>query len=777
MARRSLLLAVVVVLTTVGSAFADGMLIPGPVAHIIPDEPYFTVKYHHVKCDINNQVATTYVDQVFVNESRREMEATYIFPLPAGAVVQKFTLHADGKEISARLLDKDDAQHIYEDIVRRRKDPAILTYAGESMYQAKIYPIPPGGERRIEIRYTELLHADSGLVGYVYPLSPEQLSHRPIESVVFVADIYAAQPVGNVYSPSHDIAVNKLSDRHVRISYEEKNTLPDRDILLYYNVAQDPVGLSVITFKEPGKDGFYLLLAAPAVEQATEEVVSKNICFVLDTSGSMSGEKIEQAKDALTFCVNSLNPQDRFDIVAFSDRIVEFAGKLVVADNDRVSEARKFIDKFEARGGTDIDTALRTALQHRLSKQVNYICFLTDGEATVGETNNAQIVKNIAEEAAKVSGTTRLFVFGVGYDVNTNLLDNLAQGNGGLTTYVRPSEDIEVKVSSFFAKIAQPLLTQISIAYGSAETYDTFPHQLPDLFHGSQLEVFGRYKAASAGHTTVTLSGSTAAGSETFELSCDFPETRASTDYIATLWASRKIGYLLDQIRLHGESKELVDEIVKLSMEYGILTEYTAFLADEDRAIAAEEVAGRAGKIMDNVYASAKGAGATSRAQNAQAMQYQTTAAATNTYLDAAGQRQRIANVRNVGQRGYIQRDGRWEDTRYQPDQKVELQVQAYSEAYFQISRAFPQVNSQLAVGDKALIMLNGRLIEIGAEGKTTLTAEELKALSTAETTPNHGRLDLQQHELTRQPQNRARLVLFGLAGLLGAGLLRRRRS
>ncbi len=777
MGKRSLLLAVVVILTAMGSAFADGMLIPGPVSHIIPDEPYFTVKYHHVKCDINDQVATTYVDQVFINESRREMEATYIFPLPAGAVVQKFTLHADGKEITARLLDKDDAQRIYEDIVRRRKDPAILTYAGEGMYQARIYPIPAGGERRIEIRYTELLHADSGLIGYVYPLSPEGLSHRPIESVVFIADIHARQPVGSVYSPSHDIAVNKLTDRHVRISYEEKNTLPDRDILLYYNVAQDPIGLSVITFKEPGKDGFYLLLAAPTVEQATEEVVSKNICFVLDTSGSMSGQKIEQAKDALTFCVNSLNPQDRFDIVAFSDSIVEFAGELVPADANWVSEARKFISRFEARGGTDIDTALRTALQRRLSGQVNYLCFLTDGEPTVGETNNAQIVKNTAEEAAKVSGTTRLFVFGVGYDVNTNLLDKLAQDNGGLTTYVRPSEDIEVKVSSFFAKIARPLLTQINIAYGSAETYDTFPRQLPDLFHGSQLEVFGRYKAASAGRTTITLNGGTAAGSKTFELSCDLPEKRTNTDYIATLWASRKIGYLLDQIRLHGESKELVDEIVKLSMEYGILTEYTAFLADEDKAVTVEEASGRAGRIMDRAYAAPKGAGATSRAQNAQVMQQQKNAAATNTYLDAEGERRRIANVRNVGQRGYIQRAGRWEDTRYQPDQKVELQVLAYSEAYFQLSRAFPQVNSQLAVGDKVLIMLNGRLIEIGDEGKTKLTAEELKTLGSAQTTPGQGRLDRTQPELTHQPRNRARLLLFALAGLLAAGLLRRRRS
>jgi len=729
MLNKGLLVTLAALLLAGTCAFADGMLIPGTPTHIIPDEPYFTVKYHHVKCDIQDQVATTYVDQVFVNEGGREMEATYIFPLPKGAVVQKFALHADGKELQAELLDKDKAQSIYEDIVRRRKDPAILTYAGEGAYQAKIYPIPPKGERRIEIRYTELIHYDSGLVGYVYPLSPEKLSHRPIESVAFVADIHAQQSIGSVYSPSHDIAVNKLTDKHVRVSYEEKDSLPDRDVLLYYNVAQDPIGLSVITFKEAGKDGFYLLLAAPTVEEESSDVVPKNICFVLDTSGSMSGEKIVQAKDALTFCVNSLNSQDRFNIIAFNDSVREFARELVPATAERVKEAREFIKGFEARGGTDIDSALRAAMEKRRKDQVNYICFLTDGEPTVGETSNEQIVKNVAGYAEKIAGTTRLFVFGVGFDVNTNLLDKLAQGNGGLTTYVRPSEDIEVKVSNFYAKIAQPLLTDLALNYGTVNVYDTFPEKLPDLFHGSQIEVFGRYKQAGAGRTTIALSGSTTQGSKSYELSCTFPETHGGTEYIASLWAARKIGYLLDQIRLHGENKELVDEIIKLSMEYGILTEYTAFLADEGRAVTVSEAGDRAHTTMKESFAAGVGAAPVARAQNAQVMQYQKTASATNTYLDAAGVRQRIANIQNVGQRGFVQRGSRWEDTRYQPEQQVALRVKAYSEAYFQLSRAFPQVNSQLAVGDKVLIILNSQLIEIGEEGEATLSDEQLESL------------------------------------------------
>jgi len=370
------LLTILLILLICAPIFADGMIIPGPPTHIIPDEPYFTVKYHHVKVEIEDQVCTTYVDQVFVNESRREMEGTYLFPLPPGAVVTEFVLIADGKEIEARLLDKEEAQKIYEEIVRKRKDPALLTYAGNNAYQAKIYPIPPKGERRVELRYSEVLPYDNGLVSYLYPLSPEGLSHRPIESVVFTADIRSQQAIGSVYCPSHEIEVNKISENHVRVSYEANDVLPERDVLLYYNVATDPVGLSLVTFKEPNDDGFYLLLAAPTVEEDEGEVVPKNICFVLDTSGSMgSDDKIEQAKNALDFCVGKLNPADHFNIITFSDSIKDFAGALVTATDGRIKEARDFIKGFDATGGTDINTALRTALEQRIAGEANYIVF------------------------------------------------------------------------------------------------------------------------------------------------------------------------------------------------------------------------------------------------------------------------------------------------------------------------------------------------------------------------------------------------------------------
>jgi Ca-activated chloride channel family protein len=721
-------------LLVAGGVRADGILLPGPITGILPDEPYFAVKYHRVKTEIKDQLCTTYVDQVFVNRGHREMEATYVFPLPAGAVVQKFTLTADGQEIPARLMDKDEAQRLYEDIVRRRRDPALLTYAGNNAYQAKIYPIPAGGERRIEIRYTQLLSYDNGLVSYLYPLSTEKFSSEPIKEVSFVADLESAQPLGSVYSPSHDVSITRKDDKHVRVSYEETGTRPDRDLLLYFNLAKDPVGLSLVTFKEPGKNGFFLLLAAPTVEQEAATALPKHVVFVMDTSGSMSGEKIKQVQGALTYCVNSLNPQDQFDIVAFSDHPESFAPKMVAADEEHVKSARKFIAGFEARGGTDIQTALQTALALRTDGDANYLVFLTDGQPTVGETDTEKILQQVGKLAPTGANPTRAFVFGVGYDVNTNFLDRMAQGHGGLSTYVRPSEDIEQSVSSFFGKIAQPRLTNLTLDWGGAEIYDAFPRQLPDLFAGSQIEMFGRYRQSSAGATKLTLSGTTAGGSRHYVLNATLPEVCRGTDYLASLWAARKIGFLLDEIRLQGQKKELVDEVVRLSLEYGILTQYTAFLALEGEAVPAGTITDRvsAAPMMQGPAGAAGPAGPAQVAasQNGQNLQLQTKVGANNNYVDESGAVQRLTNVQNLGQRGYVQRGARWEDMRYQPPQKIALQVQAYSEAYFQLSRAFPEMNAALSLGDKLLLEVNGQAVEVGTEGRTRLSDADLAALA-----------------------------------------------
>ncbi len=717
------------------AVLADGFLVPGVMETMRPDVPNFAVEYHHVSVKIKDQVATTRVDQVFVNQTNREQEATYVFPLPHGAVVRSFTLYAGGQKVSGEMLSREEARRVYESIVRKRKDPALLEYVGRDMYRARIFPIPPKGKRRVELQYTEVLTYDSGLVTYLYPLSTEKFSATPIDETTVDVIIDTQAPIGAVYSPSHDVAVTRKGRNVVVASWREENTKPDQDFLLYYTVSAADIGGSVLTFKEPREDGFFLLMAAPTRELAGDDAAPKDVTFVLDTSGSMrSDNKIEQAKEALLFCLSSLNEHDRFDIITFSSTVVPYGDGLTTANKEARQEATVFIRGLTAGGGTDIDSALALAIGRHDGGSTNYILFLTDGRPTVGTQDEAAIldnVRNAATKAAARGSSLRTFVFGVGYDVNTHFLDKLASRNGGTTTYVRPSEDIEAKVSSFFSKIADPMLTSPSLDYGRVRTYDCFPQELPDLFAGSQLLVMGRYRGESAGPAELVLSGRHREETRRFPITATFPEVQEQNDYLAGLWAARKIGFLLDEIRLHGESKELVDEIVELSAQYGILTEYTAFLAREGGTVSADAARAMTHSNMRQAFSNIQGGWAVSQAQNAKSMQRQARAPM-NAYVDTQGNMQQIVNTRRAGQRAFFQRGNVWADSRYHRDkQRQVVQVQNFSDAYFQLSRRFPELNRYMAVGSNATITFRGRAIEIRDTGKTRLTEEELRELAT----------------------------------------------
>ncbi|NLO04567.1 MAG: VWA domain-containing protein [candidate division WS1 bacterium] len=735
---RRLVLCGAVLIVFATCVAADGILIPGPPERPIPDVPYFTIKYHHVDVAIRDQVATTKIDQVFVNEASREVEATYLFPLPPGSVVRDFAVEADGQRMETQLLEADEAQRIYEDIMRRRRDPALFQYAGNNTYRARIYPIPAGGERRIEITYSELLTQDAGVVQYTYPLSTERFSHELVRETVVNCTIASSDPIASVYSPSHDISLSREGRRDAKVSYEENNTRPDRDLQLYYTVSQDAVGMHLLTHKERGEDGFFMLLAAPSLDMTTDPL-PKNVVFVLDRSGSMSGEKIVQARDALTFCVNQLGREDSFEVITFSDHVRSLGDSLQEASPDRVRAARDFIRNIEAAGSTDINSAMELAMERRSEGRPNYIVTLTDGLPTAGVTDLEKILSNVKELREEVDASTRVFVFGVGYDVDTHFLDRMSLDNGGVAAYVRPEESIEAKVSSFYSKISRPMLTDIGVHFDGITTFDLLPRELPDLFYGSQIVALGRYDKRTTGACTVTLSGQTPEGSASFEVETNFPERDISREYIPPLWAARKVGWLLDEIRLNGEKKELVDEIVRLGTEYGILTEYTSFLATEQGELTEDAVArrltgpggamGPAGPLATERM----GGYAISQRDNAQAMQKAESVAAQNMYQDAEGNWQRVGNIRNIGQRGFIQQGEQWVDSRLRVGSEEELEpglrVQAFSEAHFQLSRAFPALNAQLSVAEDMLVLINGHVVQIGAEGDTTLTADQLRML------------------------------------------------
>jgi Ca-activated chloride channel family protein len=713
--KTGLLVNLIIILTSVlwtQDALSDGMLIP-----VRPNAPAFSVKYHHVNVIIDQQVVQTKIDQVFRNEADQELEGTYLFPLPKEAVVSDFAMYVGDEEVKGRILEKEEARRIYEDIVRKRKDPALLEYIGRNTFHARVYPIPARGEKRVIIEYSEVLKMDSGVCRYVYTLDTERFSSKPLEEVVIAVDIRSKAPVKTVYSPTHDVAVSRRDDHHVQVSYEAANIKPDEDFIVYYTVSEKDIGLSLLPYRESDDGGFYLLMASPRVELGEEELGSKHVSFVLDTSGSMkASNKIQQAKDALKFCVSSLNKRDKFNIIAFDSTIELYKTELVDAEERNIKDALNFMSKFEAKGSTNINEALLNALSafHDRSDP-NIVVFLTDGLPTVGETNIDKILENV-KQANKAN--VRLFVFGVGYDVNTHFLDNLAQHSRAASEYVRPNENIEAKVSSFFSKVTSPVLSELALDYGNIMTYDQFPRELPDLFKGSQLIVLGRYK--ESGESELRLSGTVKGSRQIFTYPVEFPKRDTRHDFIPRLWAARKIGFLLDEIRLHGRDDELIDEVVTLSKKYGIMTEFTSFLIDADEEMARPEVARRvAGERFGQANEAQRGAWAVSQSQNVYQFQNQEQIVK-NSFYDENGQQIQLDSVKYIAGRTFFYRNGTWVDATYVKGQEI-MQVQN-----FRISQNSINVNQYLALGPNVIVNIGGQAIQISDEGQTVLTQSDL---------------------------------------------------
>jgi Ca-activated chloride channel family protein len=592
--KRLFLLPLFAVLSgSVSSAVADGLIIineahwqkePHPVSSWPPPRPYapLEITYHHVQVKIDGQIATTSVDQDFYNPNPQRLEGTYLFPIPKGGQINKFTMEIGGKQVEAELLSADKARGIYEDIVRKLKDPALLEYAGRDVFKVRVFPIEPNGHKRITLSYSQVLPSDSGLVSYVYPLNTEKFSAKPIRDISIKVELENKRSLKTIYSPSHAVEIKRNGPNKATIGYEAANVQPDTDFALYFAPEQEEVGLNLLTYKTPGEDGYFLLLAAPGMDAKDRQVVLKDVVFVLDTSGSMSGKKIGQARKALEFCAENLNDGDHFELVRFSTEVEPLFGQLVEAAPANRAKAEDFIKDLKANGATAIDEALHKALALRPADSARpfVVIFLTDGMPTIGVTDEEQILANVKQSD---SGRTRIFCFGIGTDVNTHLLDRLSEQSRGYSQYVLPEEDLEVKVSSFFAKIKEPVLANPTLKFtGDIRATKLYPSALPDLFKGEQLVLAGRY--SGKGNFAVTIEGLVNGATRKYTYEVKFPEESSDHEFIPRLWATRRVGNLLDEIRLHGENAELRDEVTELARKYGIVTPYTAYLIVEDEA-------------------------------------------------------------------------------------------------------------------------------------------------------------------------------------------------
>jgi len=561
---------------------------PQPIPVPMPTPPVsYKIDSLEVDARVTDQVAKVQVSQSFVNTGSRQMEVSFMFPLPYDGAIDRMTLLVDGKEMPAKLLSADEARRTYEEIVRKNRDPALLEWIGTGMFKTSVFPVPPGARRTISLRYVQLCRKQEGMTDFLFPLSTAKYTSQPVEKINFRVSVESQEEIKNIYSPTHAVEIKRPDDRHAVVSYTAKDQVPASDFRLLYDIGRGKVSMRVLTYRpDKNQDGYFLLLASPEIKAGSERP-TKTVLLVMDRSGSMSGQKIEQVRAALKHVLNNLREGDLFNIIAFDSEVESFRPELQRYNDKTRREALGFAEGLYAGGSTNINEALRVSLgQLNDAGRPSYVVFLTDGLPTVGETNEMRIVAN-SREFNKVHA--RIFCFGVGYDLNAHFLDKLVRENFGQSEYVRPDENIEEHVARLYNRIESPVLTGVKMRY-DFDTVKTeegssvnriYPHDVVDLFAGDQMVVVGRYKKTGA--AKVVLTGRIGDKEEKFDFPANFAEQSndESLAFIEKLWAVRRVGEILDQIDLNGKNNELVKELVELATRHGILTPYTSFMTDE----------------------------------------------------------------------------------------------------------------------------------------------------------------------------------------------------
>ena len=744
MFRRLALAAAIAALTVPAarSLRAQGWIQP-PIARIGPS-PIVRVS-SNVRTRIEGRVARVEVEEQFRNAGAGLAEGTYLYPMPGEAVFTDFSLWMGETQVRGEMMNADQARGIYEEIVRRVRDPALLTLEGHGMIRARVFPIPPGETRRVVLRYTQVLGRAGDALRLRYTIGDREFTGGrgyldqpgtvPADAFRYTVTAPDADAYGTPYSPTHTVT-SRRSGGDLEITLDPNAS---GDVEIFIPLRRGLVGTSVVTTSPAGEDGYYMLLIAPPAS-TDAAVVPRDLAFVLDVSGSMSGEKIEQAKAALRQALATLGRADRFKLVAFSTRVVPFRDDYVAATPENVRAAREFLDRLVADGGTNIAGALDAVLgASAAAERLPVVVFVTDGNPTVGE----QAPDRIASDAAARIGRARIFTVGVGFDVNTYLLDRLAAEGHGSAEYVAPSANIETAMGELLGKIQHPALVNLRIAGAPVTLTQSYPAALPDLFYGEELVVFGRYRGTGSGPVVVT--GERNGRTERFTADAVFPAAGSAAgaevgDFVPRLWASRRIGDLTRQIRLEGASPSLVQEVRDLGLRYGILTEYTSYLVQEPMtawnrpqpmpmAPALRGGAGSAGlqtgrEAFDRAQASAAMSGASNLAAADHAAKARMAELAVGGVSGGAAARE----VRRAGGRLFVRTDSGWTDAAQRDSLKV-VAVAPYSDAYFALARALPEIAPCLGVAEDVLIAGRRSSIRITAAGTSAWRPGELEQL------------------------------------------------
>ena len=698
-------------------------------------------KSSDVRVELADRVLRYEITETFVNRGSRVGEADYMFPLPKGAAFQDLKLSINGEMVAGETMNADRARRIYEEIVRSQRDPALLEWMGYGLFRARIFPIAPGEEKKVVLRFHVVAprEGDALRVDYFRGLRNDQAAfNQRGEGKTSLVLIYPNEPTyGMAYSPTHAIESNygsiyspasrsdwRGSTRRVVV----RDARGEVTLLIPFRKSAS-AAISLLANAPGNDDGFALLtLSPPAI---APRPVPRDLTFVLDVSGSMSGEKIEQARAAGKQFLRTLSPADRFRLIDFSSDVRTFRDDFVYASRDNLRAAERYLDALEAQGSTNISGALDEALSvPQQGGRLPIVLFMTDGLPTVGERDGGAIAASVA----KRRGSRRVFTFGVGSDLNISLIEQLALEGRGTASFVRPEESVERAVSIVASRLTNPLVTDVRVRADGVRLLKMHPSGPVDIFAGEDLVILARYDGS--GDAVVRFEGQTSSGPVSWGSRVHFPDRSRENPFVARLWATQRVGYLSAEKRKHGGSRELDEEIRELGERYGIPTEFSSYLVLEPGMNPRIGDSGRIrvrgntpGSVANGVTLAAPTAppAAEQRFEAAKTASAQR-AATTMAEVDALAGLRDEARVRRLGRFTLLLQDSVWTDARFRKDAPV-LRVKAFSEAYFRLTEMMPELREAFAFSERLIVAGKSMAIEVTTEGKEQLSDRDLNLL------------------------------------------------
>ena len=739
--RRALLAALLLPLAALAipqAARAQGWIIPRPC--IIDVQPIRDARplpirdcganiarsRSDVRVELADRVLRYEVEERFINRGGSVGEADYIFPLPGGAAFQDLKLSINGELVSGEMMNATDARRIYEGIVRAQRDPALVEWMGHGLVRARIFPLNPGEEKRVVIRFQSVAPREGDALRIDYfrgtpPRNQVPTTVRDNATSSFAVSYKPSDELGNPYSPTHSLDVN---DRGGRREVSVRGDARDVTLLIPTRKSS-AASIAMLPYAPGNEDGFALITVSPPATRRGE-TTPRDVTLVLDVSGSMNGRKMEQARAAGKQLLATLRPSDRFRLVDFSSDVHTFRDDFVSASADNVREAMRYFDALEANGGTNIEGALREALRGSTpAGRLPLVLFVTDGAPTIGERSP----EGLAAIAAPIRRDARIFTFGLGADVNVALLEQLALDGRGTSQFVRPDESVERMVGVVADRLVDPVLTDVRVhTDGNIRLARMLPQQATDIFADRDLVLLARY--SGHGSTRIVVEGKRRGEPVRWESTVDFPDRERDNPFVARLWATQRVGFLSAEKRKSGGNAEIDDEIRALGERYGIPTEFTSYLVVEPR-VAVGATAGNVGRLNSVVATGAaapQAASADARFEQAKAASAQrmTRTIAVADSMMSAGERN--DGTRRIDGRTFVLRDGVWTDARFKPDMKKTM-IKPFSKAYFDVIDQLPELRAAFALGEKVVVVGKTRAIELSDSGVSEMSASALAAL------------------------------------------------